>query len=54
VYVLGVALLEVLGLDSIRIKHEANSHYSFEAWTVPEPKHNGSGKVIKRGTVAVK
>jgi hypothetical protein len=53
-HVLGVALLKVLGLDSIRIRREANGNYSFEAWTVPEVEHNGSGKIIKRGSLALK
>jgi hypothetical protein len=53
-HVLGVAILKVLGLDFIRIKLEADGSYSFKAWSVPPVKHNGSSKVIRRGTVAVK
>ena len=54
-HVLGMALLKVLGLDFIRIKREGDGHYTFEAWTIPETEHNGSGKkVVKRGSLSLK
>jgi hypothetical protein len=50
-----MALLKVLGLDFIRIKREGDGHYTFEAWTIPETEHNGSGKkVVKRGSLSLK
>jgi hypothetical protein len=44
-HVLAVALLEVLDLDSVRIEYGPDGHYRFEAWTQPDPRHNGSAKV---------
>lgn len=51
---LAVSLLELLNLKEIRIELQKDGSFTFVGWKLSAIKHNGSGKVIKRGTLAVK
>jgi hypothetical protein len=53
-HLLGIDLLEKLGVSNIRLERKPDGTYRYYAWSVSPIHHNGSPPIIKKGKIKVR
>ena len=53
-HLLGIELLDELGLTNVRLERRRDGSFKYHAWTTPLVDGNGSPKITKRGIAGTK